>query len=157
MQKQLIFGIIRSLHDLFTALWIGGLLTTTITFMPAIKKSNLNFDLSKKIKKAYHNTLRIVVVISMIGLWVTGVLLSRQSAANAGFLNFSTAYNTLLSIKHLIVLVMVLIAIYRGFVLGRNIEQFSAREQKLYVVLIMINVILGVGVVFLSGIGSVLG
>lgn len=157
MQTQLVFGIIKSLHDLFTAFWIGGLLTTAIAFMPAIKQSSNNRSALSGIRKAYHNTLRIIALISIIGLWITGMLLSRQSAANAGFLDFSTPYNILLSIKHLIILVMVLIALYRGFVLGRNIEHFSAQEQKIYGILLLINMILGVGVVILSGIGSVLG
>lgn len=157
MQKQLIFGIIKSLHDLFTAFWIGGLLTTAITFMPSLKRASERKGGVKKIMKTYHNHLRIVALFSIIGLWITGLLLTRQSQASAGFLNFSTRYNVLLSIKHLTIFVMVLIALYRGFFLGRKIEQFREKEQKIYSILLFINTFLGVIVVFLSGISAAFG
>ena len=157
MQKLLIFGTIRALHDLFTAFWIGGLLTTAIAFMPAIKGSSEKPGTLKTMLKAYHHHLRVVAIVSMVGLWITGLLLSRQSSAHAGFLNFSDTYNMLLSIKHLLIFVMVGIGLFRGFVLGQKIEHFNAKDQKVYAVLLLINTILGVAVVFLSGISAVMG
>jgi putative copper export protein len=157
MPKPLIFGTIRALHDLFTAFWIGGLLTTAIAFMPAMKRGGEKPGTSKTILKAYHHHLRVIAIVSMIGLWITGLLLSRQSSAHAGFLNFSDTYNVLLSVKHMLVFVMVGIGLFRGFILGRKIEQFTAKDKKVYAVLLLINAILGVAVVFLSGISAVMG
>ncbi len=155
MQKQLIFGLMKSLHDLFTALWIGGLLTTALTFLPTIKKFAGKPDESKKLIKQYLHIIRVIVVISILGLWITGMLLSRR--ANLGFINFSTPAAALLSVKHLIIFLMVAVALYRGFVLGRKVEQFSMVEQKWFTALLVINAILGVVVIFLSGFGAVLG
>jgi putative copper export protein len=157
LQKQLVFGTIRALHDLFTAFWIGGLLTTAIAFMPVIKGSREKPGTLKAMLKAYHHRLRIVAVVSMVGLWITGLLLSRQSSAYVGLLNFSDAYNLLLSIKHLLIFVMVGIGLFRGFILGRKIDQFNTKDQKVYAVLLLINTVLGVAVVFLSGISAVMG
>jgi putative copper export protein len=157
MPKPIIFGTIRALHDLFTAFWIGGLLTTAIAFMPAMKRSSEKPGSLKTMLKAYHHHLRIVAVVSMVGLWITGLLLSRQSSALAGFLNFSDTYNVLLSIKHLLVFVMIGIGLFRGFILGRKIEHFTAKDQKMYAVLLVINGILGVIVLFLSGISAGMG
>jgi putative copper export protein len=157
MPKPLIFGTIRALHDLFTAFWIGGLLTTAIAFMPAMKRGSEKPGSLKTMLKVYHHHLRVVAVVSMIGLWITGLLLSRQSSTHAGFLNFSDTYNVLLSIKHLLVFVMVGIGLYRGFFLGRRIEHFTDKEKKAYAVLLVINTILGVAVIFLSGISAALG
>ncbi len=157
MPKQLVFGTIKSLHDLFTAVWIGGLLTTAITFFPTIKQVRDKSPVIKKISIIYHHRLRVIAVISMIVLWVTGVLLGRQSPAYAGFLDFSSTYTILLSVKHLVIFVMIIIALYRGLILGRKIEHFTANQQKLYAVLLMVNTLLGVGVIFLSGIGVVFG
>lgn len=157
MPKQLIFGTIKSLHDLFTAFWIGGLLTTTITFLPVFKRLNDKSVAFKKLLPAYHRRLRIIALVSMIGLWLTGLLLSRQSPAFAGLLDFSTTYNVLLTTKHLIIVAMVLISVYRGFILGRKIETFTPKEQKLYAGLLIVTTILGVSVLFLSGIGAVFG
>jgi putative copper export protein len=157
MPKPLIFGTIRALHDLFTAFWIGGLLTTAIAFMPAMKRSSETPGSLKTMLKSYHRHLRVVAVVSMIGLWITGLLLSRQSSTHAGFLNFSDTYNVLLSIKHLLVFVMVGIGLFRGFVFGKKIEHFTPKDQKVYAVLLLINTILGVTVLFLSGISAVMG
>jgi len=63
----------------------------------------------------------------------------------------------LLSIKHLLIFVMVGIGLFRGYILGRKIEQFNAKDQKVYAVLLLINTILGVTVVFISGISAVIG
>ena len=157
MPQQLIFGIVRSLHDLFTAVWIGGLVATGLAFMPAVKRSSEKPGSMKGLMKAYQSKLRSLALVSLAVLWITGILLSRQSSANAGLLNFSTTYNVFLSLKHLIILVMMGIAIYRGFILGRKIDGFDAKQQKLYAVLLLINVVLGVIVVFLSGFSAVLG
>ena len=157
MPKPLIFGTIRALHDLFTVFWVGGLLTTAIAFMPAMKRRDEKPGSLKTMLKTYHTHLRVVAVVSMIGLWITGLLLSRQSSAHAGFLNFSDTYNVLLSIKHLLIFVMVGIGLFRGFVIGRKIENFTPKDQKVYAVLLLINTILGVTVIFLSGISAVMG
>ena len=72
-------------------------------------------------------------------------------------LNFSDAFNVLLSIKHLLIFVMVGIGLFRGFILGRKIDQFNTKDQKVYAVLLLINTVLGVAVVFLCGISAVMG
>lgn len=36
--KTIVFGLITFLHDLFTAAWIGGLITLGLTVMPSVKK-----------------------------------------------------------------------------------------------------------------------
>ncbi|MDY6846116.1 MAG: hypothetical protein SVP52_03150 [Chloroflexota bacterium] len=39
MPKLIVFGLVRSLHNVFTAMWIGGLLTTAFAFMPVFKEA----------------------------------------------------------------------------------------------------------------------
>ncbi|NLN70072.1 MAG: hypothetical protein GX142_04720 [Chloroflexi bacterium] len=111
----------------------------------------------RKLLIAYQSKLRIVGLISFGILWVTGLLLSRQSAHHTGFLNFQSLYNTLISTKHLVIFFMMAVGIYRGFILGRKIEKFNQQEQKTYMMLLFINIVLGVIVVFLSGFGAALG
>lgn len=156
MQKLVLFGLIKSLHDLFTAFWIGGMLTTAFSFMPAVKSLRSMQDASKRIMKEYQNRLRIFAVISIIVLWITGFLLARQSGGQGGFLAFTTTYQSLISVKHIFVILMVVIAVVRGFVFGRNVENFNPSQQKSYVLLLVVNVILGVAVLFLSGFSAAL-
>ena len=154
MQKMIVFGIVRGLHDLFTALWIGGLLTTALSFMPVFKKFKGKLKGLNQVLVLYQKKTSVFAIISIFGLWLTGLLLSKQSPAYSGFLNFSTTTNILLSLKHLLVFVMILIALYRRFVLGRKLENLDAKGQKIYGILLMVNSLLGVVVLFLSGIGA---
>jgi len=151
MQKVVLFGLMNSLHDVFTALWIGGLFTTALSFMPALKGLGMKSEAAKKVLKLYQSRLRVFAVISVVVLWITGLLLAKQSGTGFGLLSFATPYHSLISIKHLIVSLMVVIAIYRGFVLGRKVDTFTPQQQKLYAVLIFVNAFLGIVVLFLSG------
>ncbi len=36
--QTIIFALVTFLHDLFTAVWIGGLITLGLTVMPSVKK-----------------------------------------------------------------------------------------------------------------------
>jgi uncharacterized membrane protein len=154
MQKFIIFGLIRSLHNVFTALWVGGLLTTAITFMPVYKKSNSQPNGNKPFLIKYQKNLRIVAVISIIGLWITGLLLGKQSPAYTGFMQFGSLYEVLVSIKHVLIFLMIIIGFYRGFILGAKIEQFTPKDMKTYGLLLMVNTLLGIAVLFLSGISA---
>ena len=154
MPQQIVFGIIRALHDLFTAMWIGGLLTTALSFMPVFKESRDKIKGLVVLLDGYQRKLANYVLISIVGLWITGLLLSKQSPAYSGFMNFSTTSNALLSIKHILIFVMIIIGLYRRFVLGRKLKSFSEQQQKTYGILLMVNALLGVVVLFLSGIGA---
>jgi putative copper export protein len=157
MPKMLVFGVVRSLHDVLTALWIGGLLTTAFTFMPVFKEAKEKIKGLGTLLVAYQKRLGTVALVSIIGLWITGLLLGKQSQAYSGFMSFTNTYNVLLSVKHLLIFVMIFVAIYRRFVLGKKIMSFEARQQKLYGMLLMLNTLLGVVVLFLSGISSAMG
>ncbi len=156
MQKMVIFGLVRSLHDLFTALWVGGILTTAISLMPSLKQIGLKNDFTKSLMKKYQGRLRIVTVISVVLLWITGLLLAKQSGTGFGFLSFATPYHTVISIKHILTIVMILIAVIRGFVLGRKVENFTMAQQKVYALLLLVNAVIGIVVLFLSGFSAAL-
>jgi putative copper export protein len=153
-QKMVIFGLIKALHDLFTALWIGGLLTTAISFMPAFKKYGGKSAPAMDLLKEYQRRLSTVALVSVVGLWITGLFLGRQSAAYGGFLNFSTAYGMFVSIKHLIVFVMILIAVIRRFVLGEKLGHFNPKQQKAYAGMLLANTVFGLAVLILSGLSA---
>ena len=157
MEKIIVFGFIRSLHDLFTALWIGGLLTTLLAFMPALRGIKENPPASKKVLENYQKSLSVAALVSMVGLWVTGMLLGGQSGNLSSFISFGSPYETLISIKHILVILMVAIALIRRFGLGQKIATFTPSQKKTYAALLMINAILGVVVIFLSGTASTLG
>jgi len=155
MQPQVtIFGLVKALHDLFTAVWMGGLFLTAAVVMPAFKKTLKPKDKENTFISLFQKKLSIYVLISIIGLWITGVLLTRSSGQFSGFLSFSSQYATLISIKHIIILIMVAIALIRRFGLGRKLSGITPQEMKLYMALLFANVVLGVTVLVLSGLAA---
>ena len=38
MPNQTVFALVIFLHDLFTAVWIGGLITLGVTVLPSVKR-----------------------------------------------------------------------------------------------------------------------
>ena len=84
MQKQW-FWDDQIIHDLFTAFWIGGMLTTGFAFLPVVKNAGAEPKLKNKLLKIYQSKLRVVGLISIGVLWITGLLLSKQAGA---FLDF---------------------------------------------------------------------
>lgn len=155
MQPQMIiFGLVNALHDLFTVIWIGGLFITALVTMPAFRKTIKQVNKENTFLIDYQKKLSTLVFISIIGLWITGVLLSRRSGQISGFLNFSNQYAAFISIKHIIVLVMIGVAFIRRFGPGRKLSTITPQGMKLYISLLMINLILGTGVLVLSGLAA---
>ena len=119
MPSKLIgFAIISFLHDLFTVIWMGGMMVTLFAYTPAVKEALGAGPQMKKVMGAFKKKQRIWVWVSMAGLILTGILMSRRSPDFVQWFSFSNPYSIALSIKHIIVIVMVGIALYRSIVLA---------------------------------------
>lgn len=147
MQPQVIPIIMRFLHNLFTALWIGGLLSMVLTVIPGIRKK---LEQPWPVIESIQNCLRPIAIISIVGLAITGMLLGRSSQQFTGFVNFGTPYMNALSIKHILTLVMIVLAIARLMVNKKLQTEKSAKLQKVSYVILVTNTVLGVIVLFLS-------
>ena len=84
--------------------------------------------------------LSTMVYVSMVGLIITGMLEARHSAQFHGLFAFSSAYAALLSVKHVLVIVMVAVALYRSLVLAR-VDVHAVRRWN--VALLKVNVLAG--------------
>ena len=119
MPSKLIgFAIISFLHDLFTVIWMGGMMVTLFAYTPAVKEALGAGPQMKKVMGAFKKKQRIWVWVSMAGLVLTGILMSRRSPDFVQWFSFSNPYSIALSIKHIIVIVMIGIALYRSIVLA---------------------------------------
>ncbi|MHA1410330.1 MAG: CopD family protein [Candidatus Odinarchaeia archaeon] len=161
MANIIVFGLVNSLHILFTVIWIGGLILLGLILTPSIKKTLGMKEDSKELIFTIQRKLSIFVYISIIGLIFTGILLTNSSAAFEGFFNLASPYSLLLSVKIVFVAIMIIIALYRSLVLGRNpniMDNSPENEgkRKLYKALLLINIVLGVAVIFLSGFSAAL-
>ena len=93
------------------------MIVTLLSYMPAVKDALGAGPQAKKVLGVFKEKQRIWVYISMAGLVITGFLMSRRSPEFVQFFSFSNPYSIALSIKHIIVIVMIGIALYRSIVL----------------------------------------
>ncbi|MGD2164206.1 MAG: CopD family protein [Anaerolineae bacterium] len=151
MPKQIVFAMVTFLHDLFTAVWIGGMITLGLTVFPAAREALGKGSQMKRLMDTIQKRLSVLVYVSIVGLVLTGVLLSNRALAFNGLFRFGNAYSTILTLKHLVVVAMIGIALYRSLVLGRRRGPTTPSQEKLSAGLLFVNVGLGVVVLLLSG------
>ncbi len=150
------FAIITFLHDLFTAVWVGGVITLGITVLPSAKKVRGLGPQTKKLMDAIQKRLSVLVYVSIVGLLLTGLLQANRNPAFQGLFSFGNSYSTVLTIKHILVLAMVAVALYRSLVLGRRSGPSTPSQEKLKAGLLFLNIILGVAILLLSGFSAAL-
>ncbi len=156
MPKQTIFAIVTFLHDLFTVVWIGGMISLALVVIPSARQVfGLGPD-TKKLMDAIQARLSRLVYVSIVGLLLTGLLLARRSSEFQGLFHFGNTYSAVLSVKHVLMVAMVGVALFRSLVLGRQSGPVSPSLEKRKVGLLLLNVVLGVVVLLLSGFGAAL-
>ena len=111
------FAVISFLHDLFTVIWFGGMIVTLLTYMPAVREALGPGPQSKRVMAIFKGKQRIWVYISMAGLLITGLMMSKRSPEFVRLFSVSNPYSLALTIKHVLVLIMIGIALYRSIVL----------------------------------------
>ena len=151
---MIVFGVVRGLHDLFTAIWIGGMIVLAVAVMPSARQVLGDGPQFRQLLSIVQKRLSSIVYVSMVGLIVTGMLEARQNPQFGGLFGFGSPYAAVLAVKHLLVIAMVAVALYRSLVLAKR----EARTAwRLNASLLRANLLLGVVVVLLSGIIGALG
>ena len=149
MPQPIMMSVVRFLHNLFSALWIGGILTLAIVILPGIRK-NPKVSAPMVVADIIQDRLSIVAFISMAGLAITGILLGRSSKNFTGLFGFGTPYMTALSIKHILMILMVVLAFVRRWLNKRIKTEPTAALQKASGGVLILNSLFGVVVLFLS-------
>lgn len=157
MQNQIVFAAVVFFHDLFTAVWIGGLIALGLTVMPAARQVLGKGPQMKTLMDAVQKRLSVLVYVSMAGLVLTGLLQSNRNPAFQGLFSLGNAYSTFLTLKHVLVMLMIAVALYRSLVLGRRSGAPSPSQEKLSASLLFLNILLGVGVLLLTGLSVAFG
>ena len=153
MPNPILMNVMRFLHNLFTALWIGGMLTMVTSVIPGVRKnSKVCGEKSWLIIEGIQARLRPVAWVSMAGLAITGILLGRSSKKFTGLFNFGTPYMTAISIKHILIILMIVLALVRLSINKRFQTEQKPNLQKASFGVLLLNAVLGVVVLFLSSI-----
>lgn len=156
MPNPTLYAIIVFLHDLFTAVWIGGLITLGLTVLPSAREVLGKGPQMKKLLGAIQKRLSTLVYVSIVGLILTGMLQANRNPAFEGLFHFGSAYSTMLSLKHIVVLVMIGVALFRSLVLGRR-EPLTPSQEKMSMGLLLLNMALGIVVLLLTGLSVAYG
>jgi len=148
--------IIRSLHNIFTSIWIGGMLVMVLTFIPAIRKEISDKELQGKVINKILSLQSKWVFIGIIVLAVSGILMTRLSGKAMGLFDFGNRYATILSIKHILVIIISVIALIRSTVFRFAASSEDKTKKKVSMALLLINTILGTVILVLSSINAVI-
>jgi uncharacterized membrane protein len=150
MAVPVLLVLVKFLHDLFTSIWIGGLIVLGITVLPAINKTLNSQPEKEKATEAIRSRLSILIYISIIGLLITGILLSNRSPLFLGYFTIANEYSFLLTLKHSLIGIMVVFTITRSQVVPRLTTLKVPTKKKLNGGLLFANIILGILVLFFS-------
>lgn len=147
--QKIVFTMVSFLHNFFTVVWVGGLAFMVLTLFPAAKKSLGKTPQAQNLLTAVTQKHRSWVYISIVGLFVTGILLGKASPNQIGFMHFDSTYAVIASIKHILTFMMILIVVFRSvfFIRGNGTKANGNRFGKLPV---LINFVLGIIVLVLS-------
>ena len=151
--------MINFLHNIFTVLWIGGMLTLAFTVLPAIRKVLGKSKETQALNSLIKKKLSVLTYISIVGLIITGLLMSNKavlSGLSTGFLSFGNEYSILMSIKHLLYFVMIFLSLFRSQIVDKVKKFAPEQKQKLNMLTLMLNILAGLAVLFLSSYVSVL-
>jgi len=175
MGNHILAGVIRSLHDIFSIIWIGSLFFLSFVVIPVVKRK---FDKENEIKimDNIFDRLSYFIFVSIIFLVITGILEHRF--AKYSYLKIGktlpSAYVVIHKIKYVLTGIMVIVVIIRQIMRQKmkkqliNLRKFSEnkgmsnndkstsimnKKMRPYI-LVYLNTIIGMVVVILSGILS---
>lgn len=119
--------------------------------LPSTKRVLPKSPETKQFMKTIQHRMRSLIYISMVMLFLTGVLLARYSGLYLGFISLGNEYSILTTIKHVLYVSMILVMLTRSQIL-KKLNLNSKKEERLSVLLLFLNILLATLVLFLSAI-----
>jgi len=161
-------AITRGLHDVFAAVWAGGLLIMALVVIPTMK--SMRTEMPQRAADAgrgaapgparfmvlVQKRLRVVVTVAIVGVFATGLLMLRLSLLSTGGLDPRSLYGAILIAKVALSVVMVVIAIIRAGKL-RRLADAPGDPRASGIPLLFANASLALVVLLLSGVAGAIG
>jgi uncharacterized membrane protein len=156
MQNIIIPSLVRSIHNIFTSIWIGGMAAILFSFLPAIRQSVEDKSLQNKITQNLIKYQSRWVYAGIVLLTITGILMARLSSNISRPFDFSNPYAAVLSTKHILVIIVSLIAILRSQMSKRKQKEMKPDQNKIANYLLAANTLLGFAILILSSISTII-
>lgn len=149
------------LHLMATITWIGGMFYNFLVLLPSVN-STLDAKTAGILMKSVFKRVRIIVYVSLLVLFVTGIPMKISSEYYVSIINFDTSWEIVLFIKHVFVALMALLAIINFEIIvpkvgklamegERSLSKLKALKKKQFL-LSGLAFITGIIVVFLSSV-----
>lgn len=122
------------LHLMATITWIGGMFYNFLVLMPSVNKS-LDPASAGEFMKTVFKRVRVMVYVSLLVLFVTGIPMKIVSEYYVSIINFDTNWEIVLFIKHVFVALLALLAIYNFEIVVPSVGKLAKEgsQQKLLV------------------------
>ena len=95
-------ALLSWLHQLFAAAWVGGLLSFALATLPALSATLGAEGERQRVGQALWRRLRVLALVSLVGLLITGLLLARRSALWHGLGSVANPYSAVLTAKQVL-------------------------------------------------------
>lgn len=157
MQNPVLLFSFDFIHLMATVAWIGGLFFNFLVVMPSVSKT-LDPATAGRLMGVLFKRVRVLVYVSLLVLFVTGIPMKIASPYYVAIINFDTAWETVSFVKHVLVAVMALSAFYSFEVLMPQVKKLAIQGgseklpalRKRQALLGGLSFVLGIVVVFLS-------
>ena len=163
--KLLILSLSHFFHLLATVVWIGGIFMVLLVILPGARTSLESPPVTGKLMKEITRRLTPMVNVSILVLIITGPILGHYGKNMTNPLEFYNHWTPIMGVKHLLVVSMVVIHFYRGWLLTPKIERLSVQAvetpslsfqiaglQKFSLNLVKTNFVLGLAVLLITGV-----
>jgi len=138
--------ILYWLHIIATVVWIGGIVFILYVLIPKTKQ--ILGEEAGKIIGEISKRFKLFADLSIIILILTGIGLSFINIPTSNHGISRDSWTILVILKHLLVLLMVLIHLYRNKILAKKIKKISVSSKKVFLQKLSLNL---VKIVFIFG------
>jgi uncharacterized membrane protein len=157
MENHAVSILLKWVHLMATVAWIGAMFTNFFIYLPAIRKV-LDPPTAGKLMGIVMNRFKVMVYISMGLFLITGMSSGFIHVTYAELASAENSWNTLLTIKIGIFVLMAILAIYAFEFLAPKVAKIAAsgpspelaRIQKSQMALAAMGFILGIIIVAIS-------
>lgn len=150
LDNIIVFILVDFLHNLLTAFWIGGQIVLLLIIIPSVKSTIEDKTLSKKLMLTIRKRISIGVYVCILGFAITGLMMTHRSPSTTHIFSFENFYSILLSFKHFLFIGMIVISLFRSRFLDVLKIKDVKKKEKINILLLIINIVLGISVLFLS-------
>ncbi len=135
-------------HQLFTAIWIGGMIIYVMIIIPTLKHAVPKRGERKKIITKINDNLIFLMLISMMMLFISGLIIIPGGHDDPIFLTFVNEYATYLTIKTYLFFLMFVVTVFKLSYVDRMKDPL--KKYRNVTIIISLNIIIGLLIMYIS-------